>query len=261
MCRKTTEMKAATPAERKAMGIPPAYTDVMISVEAGSDLVATAKTPKGKTFYKYSAEFIARQADRKWKRVRKLNERIAKVEARIERDCRDVESPDRHVAMTARLILLTGLRNGGAAQGEKEAFGASNLLLRHVNVVGSTVELDFPGKHGVRQQHSVCDALFVKYARDAQGREELFPHDANATLRYMKKVGAAKVHDLRTWRANLLARTLVEELLKLQKPETAKAKKAIQKAVATKVAEVLGNKPGQALKSYIDPGIWKKLEG
>jgi len=248
-------MRPATDEERKRLGVPPAYTNVRISDDPNADLRAVATTPKGKTFYLYSKAFRARNDAKKWTRVRKLNAKMEKVEARIDRDAQAGNG----IAICARLILQTGLRNGGEPQGDKPSFGASSLLLEHCSVHGNVVRLQFPGKHAVPQDVKVEDAMFAAYVRSRSGEVKLFDHDASQTLRYMKSVGAAKVHDLRTWRANVLAQMLVEELLKLEKPTSAKARKIFQKAVAERVAEVLGNKPAQALKSYIDPKVWEPL--
>ena len=82
MCR-AEGLRPATPAEAKARGIPPAYTNVMISDDPNADLQATARTAAGKTFYLYSKAFTARSAEAKWRRVRKLNaERMQRIEPR-----------------------------------------------------------------------------------------------------------------------------------------------------------------------------------
>jgi DNA topoisomerase-1 len=258
MCKQ--EMRAATEAERKALGVPPAYTNVMVSIDAKADLIATARIPNGKTFYKYSQAFIEGQAAKKWDRVKKLGAKVERIEARIERDCETGSSE----AMCAKLILLTGMRNGGEPQGKGESFGASSLQVRHARVVGSTIVLDFIGKKGVPQHYEVRNAdlaaYFAKRMSGAKGGDAIFQHDAHSTLRYLKSIGAQKVHDLRTWRANEIASALVTELLKNGMPEGKKAIKAFQKAVAVKVAEVLGNSPSQAMKSYIDPRVWSSIE-
>jgi len=258
MCRERGEMRDATPAEAKALGIPPAYTNVRVAVDPKADLLATATTGKGKTYYKYSAAFTERNARAKWVRVRKLSKKADRIAERIDKDSRSGDC----VAMTARLILFTGLRVGNDAQGDAETFGASNLKMEHVCVNGGDeVHLRFPGKHSVAQDVKITDEVFATYARSRAGQERLFPHNAGHTLRYMKSIGAAKAHDLRTWRANLIADQVIAQLLEAAgKPETKKAVKAFKKLVSERVASVLGNKPSQCLKSYIDPAKWDAIE-
>jgi DNA topoisomerase I len=255
MCRERGEMRAATAEEAKRLGIPPAYTNVRVAVDPKADLVATATTGKGKTYYKYSAAFTERNARAKWARVRKLSKKADRIAERIDKDSRSGDC----VAMTARLILFTGLRVGNESQGDAETFGASNLQMDHVSIDGEAVRLQFPGKHSVAQDVTVRDEVFAAYARTRVGQELLFPHNAGHVLRYMKSIGAAKAHDLRTWRANLIADAVIKQLLEIEKPESKKAVKAFKKLVSEKVAGVLGNKPSQCLKSYIDPAKWDVL--
>jgi DNA topoisomerase I len=253
MTTEHVKMRPASDAERKALGIPPAYTNVYVAVDPEADLIATAKTPKGKTFYRYSKRFVERQTARKWKRVQALEGKLQKIEDKLERDAHAGNG----IALCARLILHSGMRNGGEPQGDKPSFGASSLLMEHVVVTGSRCDFRFPGKHGVEQDVQVDDAMLARYVRSRKGELKLFDHDAAQTLRYMKSIGAAKVHDLRTLRANMLARALVEELVRLSgKPETKRERKALVKIVAERVGAALGNKPGQALKSYINPRVF-----
>jgi DNA topoisomerase-1 len=254
-------MRPASDAERKALGVPPAYVNVRVAVDGSADLVATATTPQGKAYYLYSKAFRAKQDAKKWTRVRRLEAKLQKVEDRLERDAEHGNA----IAICARLVLHTGLRNGGEPQGVfgKQSFGASSLLMEHVTLQGDSARLQFPGKHEVMQDVLVpSDPLFAGYVRSRKGEAKLFDHDAGQTLRYMKSIGAAKVHDLRTLRANALARALVAELLRISgKPESKKERKLLVKIVAERVAAVLGNKPGQALKSYIDPSVWEPFGG
>src|SRR5262245_517538 len=128
-----SRLRPASAEEAKKLGIPPAYTDVQVSDDPNADLVAMAWIPKtGKPFYKYSQAFIAKQAEEKWRRVRRLGGRVEKIEARILRDAQGEDANTKELALMARLVLLTGMRNGGDPQGEGESYGASSLRYRHV---------------------------------------------------------------------------------------------------------------------------------
>jgi DNA topoisomerase-1 len=169
MCKRS-EMRSASDAERKKLGVPPAYTNVMVAVDPKADLVATALTPKGKTFYLYSKAFRARQDAKKYARVARLVKKADEIEARIDRDCLNPAGDDYHVAMTARLILLTGLRNGNPAQGEKESYGASSLLLEHCVDNQDELRLVFPGKHGVMQSWRITNERGLMRERPRSSR-------------------------------------------------------------------------------------------
>jgi DNA topoisomerase IB len=246
-----SEMRPATDAEKKARGIPPAYKSTMIALDANADLQVTAITPAGKTAYFYSAEFIRRQEAVKWKRLAKVTKKIDAISERVERDSEDGKSE----ALTIRLILQTGLRNGGKMQGVKEAYGASSLRTEHVTLDGATLLLSFPGKRGVAQVHSLSDPVLAAYVQSRKdgGEERIFEHSAADTLRYLRRIAgpAVKVHDLRTWYANVLAEACVARMI-----AEALTLKKLKKAVAVEVSKKLGNSPSQALKSYINPRVF-----
>jgi Arc/MetJ family transcription regulator len=71
----------------------------------------------------------------------------------------------------------------------------------------------------------------------------------------MKSIGASKAHDLRTWRAMMVAEALITELLKDGLPTSKKAAKLLRRTVGEQVGKILGNNASQALKSYIDAKI------
>jgi DNA topoisomerase IB len=253
-------MRAASPEERKALGVPPAYTDVMITEDPTADLRATAKitSPSGKikTFYKYSQAYVDRQAATKFKRVKNLAAKIEKIEARVERDCQTPELRD--VATCLRLILMTGIRIGNPHQGKDISYGAATLLVQHVTLDENRVRLQFKGKKQVDQDCTFEDPLIATYVRQriTEGAEELFPVDAAAVLRYAKSLGAQKVHDFRTFHAMTMAEELIVLYTKDGPPTTKKAAKFLQKTIATQIAKVLGNNPAQVVKSYVSSRIW-----
>lgn len=249
-----SKMKRASDAERKARAIPPAYTDAMIAVDVTADLQATAITPAGKTAYFYSKAFIERQVAAKWKRVAAVTKRIDSIAAKVEADSEAGISE----ALTIRLILQTGMRNGGKKQGKLDAFGASSIRIEHMPKMeegDSEISLAFPGKKGVAQAFTVKDPVLARHAfrRQQEKAETLFEHTAADTLRYLRSVGGPKikVHDLRTWYANVLAEALVAKML-----TDDLTMKKLKKAVATEVASKLGNTPSMALKAYINPKVF-----
>ena len=261
-----TGFRAATDEERKALGVPPAYTDVCVPIEKGGKLLAIARIPNGKTYYKYAKAETEKNARAKWKRIAKLGVKLEKIEARLEADiARDVGE-----AYTVRLILLTGMRNGNPPQGndkDKPSYGASSLLMKHVQTYNDKLVFDFPGKHHVQQHIEIEDKVLAAYVWERccqitgphPGDAPLFLHSAGDTLRYLKKIGAEKVHDLRTLRGNVLANAIVDEVLKIGKPTSKKEFKAMLKFLGEQVGAALGNKPSQALKSYIDPSVIERL--
>lgn len=256
----TSGMHPATDKERKKLVIPPAYTNVMVSDDPKAELRATAVSPAtGNTAYFYSKAYKARQQTAKWDRVVKVQHGVEKLVAKLDKALSKPQGPDYHTAMTVRMIMQTGMRNGTEPDGE--TFGASSLRMEHVTVTGDSVRFQFPGKGGEAHDLTVEDPVLARYAKSRASEETLFPHTGADTLSYLKKVaGDIKVHDLRTWYATVYADHLVSEVVKQGlAPKTVKEQKAFRKQVATTVSNRLGNTPGMTLNTYIHPKVWTAI--
>jgi DNA topoisomerase I len=252
--------RRATDEERKQLRIPPMYTDAQICNDPKADLQGVAKSPStGKLLYFYSPEAKHRGQQAKLERVRRLLEDMRALVEVVEGES-IAGVPE---AMTLRLILKTGMRNGNPSQAvvrKTPSYGASSLLLAHCTTQGTTaVTFSFPGKAGVHHEITVRDEVLARYVwarREVPGAETLFPHTAKDTLKYLRSLDSSlKVHDLRTWFANVLAQAAYRHL-----KGSAASPAALQKAVAKVVAARLGNTPGAAQKSYIDPALFEEEE-
>lgn len=272
-------MRPATDAEKKKAGVPPAYFDVMVTDDPNSEVVATAKfyKPNGEigTYRKRKASYTKAEASKKWSRVCALHRFIPKLQERIDTELQRKHPRHYGEAMALRVILETGIRNGGDEQeGEEKSYGVTNMLMEHVTllglkttdveVVGDTVRMQFPGKSGVWQDHTLVDAEFASYIRRRQvaGKATVFDHTAQDTLDYMKAISGGKflVKDLRTYVACVLADAKVRSIPPELRPKNKKEFKALRKQIAEQVADVLGNTYSMALNSYIHPAIWTRLE-
>jgi DNA topoisomerase-1 len=257
-------LRPGTHEELRARGIavPPAYTDVCIAEDPEAPLQGTGRTPRGKIAYFYHPKYVAAQAARKWERVARLHARIGSLAAQIDlRANQQLATLREHgrgraEALTLRLILQTGMRNGNRAQGLKPSFGASSLLLTHVHLEESRLILDFPGKHGVPQHFELEDPVLAEFVRIRlqAGEDRVFPHTARATLNFLRRFGRdLKVHDLRTWYATQLAEAYRTALC-----EEDLTTKQLDNAIATAVATSLGNTAGAVRRAYSAPGKEEK---
>lgn len=258
------DMRAATADERKALGIPPAYTDVMITDDPHADLRATAKSSKGKVQYYYSPEYSQKQAAAKFDRVKEVHQALPAMREKWNAEIA-ARGPNAHEAMALRLISQTGFRVGGLeGGGDVAAYGASSLLTSHAKVTGDRIEFDFKGKGGHTQQHSLIDPVLAAHIkkRQSEGKETIFDTNDAKVRDYLKKTGGDfKVHDLRTRTASAMAAHYVGTIDKKGKtPRSEKQYKAAKNAIADKVAKKLGDTRSVVLSSYIAPQIWQEWE-
>ncbi|HEX8098373.1 MAG TPA: hypothetical protein VF507_10065, partial [Pyrinomonadaceae bacterium] len=244
----------ATPEERKALRIPPAWADVKINDDPEASLIATGRDAKGRTQRLYSAAHTDTALVAKFIRQREFNRALPGLVARMERDLRAGSHVEE--ASVLRLIAMSGFRVGShvETQARVKAYGASTLRAEHVKIEGDTAHFDFVGKLGVRQQHAIRDAgLAEDLRRRAQRGGALFDTTDTKVRAYLHAITgrkAFKVHDFRTWNATEAARKAVQSMAA---PTTAEEYWAKRDQVGDIAARKIGDKRQVALETYIDP--------
>jgi len=241
--------------------IPPAWTDVRISVDPKAPLQATGVDAKGRTQPIYSAEHSEKSAAEKFTRLKAFFKEAPKVEAAA---LKDMKAGD-HTAAATYLIARTGFRPGGEGEtlGDKQAYGATTLLGRHVKVRGDEVSFKFDAKKGVLTEKTLTDKPLADFMRANVGgrNEKVFDTSANKVRDYVKSKSSDdfSTKDFRTWHGTAKALELISKEMRSPPHNAAEHKKAFSR-VKTGVAKHLGNTPAVAYSSYIDPGVWGKLE-
>lgn len=244
----------------KTLAIPPAWTDVQVSVDPKAQLQVTGVDIKGRKQYRYSAEFTGRQAAAKFQRVTQ----VAKAYPRLlDGISRDLVRGKMQEAVVAALITQASMRMGspGEARGDVKAYGASTLEPRHVTVRGDTVAFNFPGKKGVQWTGEVQDPVLAKAVawalKGKRTNQPLFGVDAKAVNRYFRRFGQFSAKDIRTLHGTALAR---QQLAGEPPPKTKREARALVRRVAVAVATQLRNTPAVAKSNYINPIVWAPLE-
>jgi DNA topoisomerase-1 len=236
--------------------IPPAWTDVLVSDDPKAQYVVIGRDAKGR-IQRIRTLHATQQADAaKFARIKLLDFVMPVVDAKLEK-----ESMTSDTAAAMLLIRKMGLRPGSKTDtgADVQAFGASTLQRRHVQVTGDTVRLSFVGKEGVQNDLSIEDAHLAKVLKHRlkgkAGTDPIFSTNEVRMNRWVKDAtgGDFKVKDFRTHLATGEARAMVDAM---PPPLTAKQHRAQQLAVSKHVSSILGNKPKQALTSYIDPSVF-----
>lgn len=250
------------PEHIRALAVPPAWTDVLYSADPTADLLVVGRDAKGRVQSVYSEAFSARQAAAKFARVSELDEKFERVRREVDKDAKSADEREAALAQAAQLVMATGIRPGSDKEtgADKQAYGATTLEGRHVKTAGRSTTLEFVGKKGVPLNIPVEDKAVARMvrarAREAGKTGRLFPGVSQASLgRYVSKLdgGGFKTKDLRTALGTRAARAAVA---KMSAPTSAAEYKRAVRAVATQVAQRLGNTPTVALQSYIDPTVF-----
>jgi DNA topoisomerase-1 len=254
-----TPVSDDTQARLTQLRVPPAWTHVKLSADPTADLQATGEDSKGRTQYLYSAEHAAQASAEKFERLKEFNTALPGIRETLAVDLNNPNATalEREAAAVLTLIDKTGFRIGSEADtgAEKQAYGASTLQAEHVTIDGDTVTFTFVGKKGVDITKELRDpALAAMLEPRVAAGGKLFNITDGQVRDYLKeKAGDFKVKDFRTWNGTSVALSVMQST---KAPATEKEFKAAQKAVATRVAEHLGNTPAVALQSYIDPSVW-----
>ena len=143
-----------------------------------------------------------------------------------------------------------------------KSHGATTLEARHVVTESDGLHLKFMGKEGVWHDHLVTDkktvAMLQQRAKTAGKRGgKLFDTSPDKVNGFISTLGGGwySSKDLRTKRANEIALSEMKKFGK-SKPKTERDRNQWIKSVAEAAARVLGNKPAQCIKSYINPTMW-----
>ncbi len=262
----------------RMLAIPPAYTDVWICARPRGHIQATGRDARQRKQYRYHPEWQATRGDGKFERVIAFGEALPRLRRRLRADLSLPGLPrDKVLAIVVALMAETLARVGNDEYARtNKSYGLTTLRDRHVAFLkGGRARLKFRGKGGHDYDLELDDARLVKLVRacqelpgqalfqykDDDGRRR--PVDSGAVNAYLRDTMGADytAKDFRTWGGTLHAfrRFAAMPLPEPARGSDAPSDRALAVAhtlVVKEVAEVLGNTPTVARKSYIDPSLF-----
>lgn len=235
--------------------IPPGWTDVFVSDDPNAALRVVGRDAVGREQRIYSRAHTEAKSAEKFARIRLLHDHLPTLDAALQADAGTDDT-----AAAVLLMRRMGLRPGSNidTKAAQQAYGATTLLRRHVQVRGDTVRLRFVGKSGNDIDREVEDReiarALVRRLKGKNGDDSLFDTNQTKVNRYLKQqVGEGfSVKDLRTYRGTAEALAILAEDYS-PRPTDAASFRRMELDVGARVAAILGNDRKQALDSYIDP--------
>ena len=228
----------------------------------------------GRRQYIYHPSWRVQKDRVKFDRALRLAESLPAARRRVTVDLRSPEPTRERALATAFRMLDTGsLRVGSEQYAEAHgSHGLATLLCSHATVSGEAVSLNFPAKSGQEWQSEITDADLASVIRALKRRgpnarllawkdgsiwHPVVAADINA---YVKECtgGEFTAKDFRTIHGTVAAAT------SLAKHGTEQRKAARDRALAQamrEAAQVLGNTPSIAKKSYVDPRLVDHYQG
>lgn len=268
-----TSVDKATLSRVAALAVPPAWTDVQISVNQKAKVQATGYDANGRKQYIYSAAHTAKQEAAKFDRITSFAEQLPKLRKQVQKDLKRWRFDKRKVTAAAVSLLdqeYFRVGNNSYARSNK-TYGLTTLRSKHLTVKGGKAIFDFVGKSGQEHHKVVSDdqiAKIVKKLDDMPGYELFRYYDKKGQIHnltsadvndYIKLVMGEEysAKDFRTWGGTLLAAV---ELARDTRPDTKTARKKAMTDCVKRVAKKLGNTPAIAKSSYIDPRVFETYE-
>ena len=252
----------------EALVIPPAWTDVWICPIDDGHLQATGRDVRGRKQYRYHDRWReVRDAD-KYERLVEFGAGLPSLRAKLEDDLnRRGLSEERVLAAVVRLLDETLIRIGNDEYAAtNESFGLTTIEGDHVDIAGSSIRFEFPGKSGVEHDVLLRDrrlATIVKACQELPG-EDLFGYldddgraiDITSTMvnDYLRDITGADVtaKHFRTWGGTVIA---AETLAVLPVPADEKEAKSNELAALDAAAATLGNTRTVCRNCYVHPHI------
>ena len=252
----------------RSLVIPPAWTDVWISPNAGAKLQATGQDAAGRRQYLYHERFRAAQEREKFERLLTFGARLPALRSRLARDLGLGPYEQAWAsALALRLVNNAWFRVGSDRHTRtSRTYGITTLTKRHVTLSGYEIAFRFHGKNRRLVRRTLRNASLARELQallELPGGARLFRFEREGEL--VNLTGALlnqyigdrlgdgfTAKDFRTWGGTLVA---ARALARHGAPEDdADAKRALSSAMR-KVAAELGNTPAVARASYVSPAV------
>jgi DNA topoisomerase I len=252
----------------KALGIPPAWTEVWICPLPHGHLQATGRDAKGRKQYRYHTRWREVRDQTKYEQMCVFGEALPLIRKQVEHDLALPGLPRAKVLATVlRLLETTLIRVGNEEYARaNDSFGLTTLRDEHVDITGATLRFQFRGKSGMEHMIEIHDrrlARIVRRCQDLPG-QELFQYvddegqhrtidsaDVNEYLRQMTGQDFT-TKDFRTWAGAVLATEALQACGACE--SVTQLKKNVVQAIKA-VASRLGNTPAICRKCYVHPLI------
>jgi DNA topoisomerase-1 len=259
----------------KELAIPPAWEEVWICPDPLGHLQATGVDAAGRKQYLYHPRWRENQDRKKFDHMVAFAHELPGVRRRVLRVLRsggdDGDGVDETSVLACAIRLLdVGLFRVGSEEyaDDEGGTGLATVLKESVTVRSGELVFDYLGKGGVRHVQAVQDRPVIEVVqalkRRRGGGDQLLAYKEERRWHavrseqindYLKSLAgdAYSAKDFRTWNATVLA--AVSLAADGRDAKSATARKRVINGAVRGVAEVLGNTPAVARRSYIDPRV------
>jgi DNA topoisomerase IB len=238
-------------------------------------LQATGIDAAGRKQYLYHERWREHRDRAKFTRMTRFGSALPRLRRLLVGELEGEELTERRViACTVRLLDIGMFRVGNPEYAADESgIGVATIRKEHVSLNGRAIAFDYPGKGGIRRLQVVEDPISVAIVRRLKRRRggppELFAYRADRGWRPIRsddinefikeQMGEEySAKDFRTWNATVMAAVTIAARGRGARSKTA-SRRAINETTK-QVAELLGNTPAVARRSYVDPRVFDRFQ-
>ncbi len=259
----------------RRLAIPPAWGDVWICPDEFGHLQATGIDAAGRKQYLYHPRWREHRDRQKFRRMEQFGAALPKLRRRIRSDLQRNGLERAQVLACAVRLLDVGMFRIGSEQyaDDDGGIGLATIRKEHVSVRHDEAIFRYPAKGGLERAQAIYDPASVEVIRALKRRRAGGPQllayregrrwrplrseEINEYLKdHLGEEFSAK--DFRTWNATVMAAVSLATTGREAASKTAR-KRAIDGSVRA-VAELLGNTPAVARRSYIDPRVFDRYQ-
>nr|WP_265516767.1 DNA topoisomerase IB [Nitratireductor luteus] len=257
-----------TLARIRSLAIPPAWTDVWISLDPSGHIQATGRDTSGRKQYRYHPDWLARRDEVKFSSLVAFAEALPRLRARTDADLRRNDmSRERVVAAVIWLLDHTMMRIGNDIYArQNNSFGLTTLQSRHLRIEGPQLRFSFIGKSGREWKVKLVDRRIARIVRTIQdlpgqhlfqyldadeARRQIHSHDVNDYIHQAIGSEFTSKH-FRTWGGTTAAVIL---LAQEPMPESKRKATMMLNTVIDAVARKLRNTRTVCRQGYIHPAV------
>ncbi len=259
----------------RSLAIPPAWQSVWICPEELGHLQATGIDAAGRKQYLYHPRWREHRDRQKFRRMEEFGSLLPGLRRQIAADLRhDGLGRTQVLACGVRLLDIGMFRIGSEQYADDDSgIGLATIRKEHVAVARDRAVFRYPAKGGVERAQEIYDPASLEVVRALRRRRSggsqllvyrtgrrwhpLRSEEINEYLKqHLGEDFSAK--DFRTWNATVLAAVSLASTGREAETKTAR-KRAVDRCVRA-VAELLGNTPAVARRSYIDPRVFDRYQ-
>lgn len=257
----------------KSLVLPPAWTEVWISVDPDAHLQATGIDAAGRKQYRYHPYWNLIRNQTKYYKLLTFSEALPRLREQVEHDLRKRDFDlEKSIALVIKLMDKTCMRVGNQRYKIRHgSSGITTLDARCATVAGTRIRFMFKGKKGIRQDITLRDKQLARlvqqykempgkrlfqYRHENGGRCALSAQQVNDYVR--RHTGANfSAKDFRTWMGTV---TAFEYLSRQEKATSQRQLTRVVNSCLDIVAAHLGNTRAVCKKYYIHPAVFKAFE-